>query len=288
MSCIEVNMPQMAVVGLSENWVFRHSGNEHWSALCKSLGTRSSELFDSNDRRLYSSFLAVSIRARPSLARFEENDTLVESRHLERFGTSIYRSVAELRGTRGAVGIEMLSKFVSREHDGSNRLRSSSLRPTVKATAPDLANEPNLLESHRQVRATAPRYVLENIEVSAFASECARIPYVPNPYIEYNGAGLLYFASYPTICDGVERQYFTECAPVALKGDWALTTSTVARDVFYFGNLDLGDVVTGKIRRPQIMRDPEGHLCHFVTHTSLLEAKTDRVLAEIFTMKKVL
>jgi probable biosynthetic protein (TIGR04098 family) len=55
------------------------------------------------------------------------------------------------------------------------------------------------------------------------------------PHHDINGVGLLYFAAYPIINDLCELAYFDE------PHDWCLNYGTVDRDVYYFGNCNLGD-----------------------------------------------
>ena len=69
-------------------------------------------------------------------------------------------------------------------------------------------------------------------------------PHPINPNYEINGVNQLYFASYPSISDLAERA-LAQVRPeeFGLRGDWALSTATVARDVFYFSNCNLEDTV---------------------------------------------
>jgi hypothetical protein len=94
----------------------------------------------------------------------------------------------------------------------------------------------------------------------------ATLDYEPSPYADYNGAGLLYFASYVTIADSMERRMVRHLGldryrradivglrnpprPVGAAGsrDWALLTSAVRRDVFYYENLPLGATLTAAL-----------------------------------------
>ena len=70
-----------------------------------------------------------------------------------------------------------------------------------------------------------------------------RVRHQPSPYADYNGARLLYFAAYPTIADTAERQVVTALGLASGRTDWALAASPIARDVFYYGNLPLGDAL---------------------------------------------
>jgi probable biosynthetic protein (TIGR04098 family) len=109
-----------------------------------------------------------------------------------------------------------------------------------------------------------------------------RISYQPSPYIDYNGAGLLYFAAYPTIADTLERQLIVRHELMEGAGDWAVRTSTVARDVFYYRNLNLGERLTARLRR----FDRVGE--NIILHTELTAEPEGAALADIFTAKRVL
>jgi probable biosynthetic protein (TIGR04098 family) len=65
-------------------------------------------------------------------------------------------------------------------------------------------------------------------------------------------------------------------------GDWAVRTSTVARDVFYYRNLNLGQRLTATLRR----FDRVGE--NIILHTSLTAESDGAALAAIFTAKRVL
>ena len=51
-----LNMPQMALGGLSESWLFKELGDIHWRLITRGLGTPSHEIADANGERLYATF----------------------------------------------------------------------------------------------------------------------------------------------------------------------------------------------------------------------------------------
>ena len=106
--------------------------------------------------------------------------------------------------------------------------------------------------------------------------------YRVSPYTDYNGANLLYFAAYPTICDTVERQIITDRGLSSRQGDWGHISSTISRDIFYFGNLNLGDDLEVII----ISFDEVDN--HALIHTSLLNKNNGNLLASIFTKKAII
>src|SRR5262249_40970589 len=54
-----LNMPQMAISGLSEAWLFKEMGDIHWHLITRNLGTSSSQLRDGEGHRLYATFTRI-------------------------------------------------------------------------------------------------------------------------------------------------------------------------------------------------------------------------------------
>ena len=54
-------MPQMALEALSENWFFKELGDIHWELICKGLNTKSFDLKNDTDDRLYATFVRIRI-----------------------------------------------------------------------------------------------------------------------------------------------------------------------------------------------------------------------------------
>ncbi len=82
--------------------------------------------------------------------------------------------------------------------------------------------------------------------------------YAINPYQDFNGVNLLYFAAYPLIHDICERRFVHAKAQERVKNDWALEASTVARDVFYFANCNMSDFLLFQINTLEFV--PNGTL----------------------------
>jgi probable biosynthetic protein (TIGR04098 family) len=109
-----------------------------------------------------------------------------------------------------------------------------------------------------------------------------QMSFEPSPYIDYNGAGLLYFAAYPTIADTIERRLIGEHQLADPTRDWAAQSSTIARDVFYYRNLDLGKRLVATLKR----FDRVGK--NVILHTLLTNEVEGAPLAEIITAKRLL
>jgi probable biosynthetic protein (TIGR04098 family) len=278
-----VNMPQMAANGLSENWLFRHCGDGHWQALCASLGANSSSLRDADGQRLYSTFVAISARYEKPLSDVGENDAFDTAVRISHFGQAFFHSEVVFAGARANYAMTMLTAFASREAPGRNTLRKSVPAPEFRYSSEPARQAPPLLSLAKAMRRGEPaRHALlgHTLELKAEAV-AAPVMLDPNPYIDYNGANLLYFAAYPTLADTVERTVVRRDGLARPGMDWALASSTVARDVFYYRNIEMGDALRGTVRAFTLAGDTVS------TWTRLSAAEDDAPVADVFTVKRV-
>jgi probable biosynthetic protein (TIGR04098 family) len=225
-----LNMPQMALGGLSESWVFKEFGDVHWSILAKGLRRPSHLLQDGNGERLYATFIRFQLESTCALASFRENERVQFDASMSRYGAGIYFSDATASGESGTFGARLASSFSKAETQGSN----TSLIKGVPDLPPDcnipaLAALPEFARDYRARRS-------ENLGQSIFECEYEIIP-----SYDINGVGLLYFAAYPTIND--------ICATRHAGRSFATQYSTVYRDVFYYGNSDPDDTLLYRLHR---------------------------------------
>ena len=88
-----INMPQMAMEGLSESWLLKELGDMHWGMITAGLGSPSSSLKDGSGNRLYATFTRICYSLQPpfrAIARKQQpwsarHDLPVWRRHV-RFG----------------------------------------------------------------------------------------------------------------------------------------------------------------------------------------------------------
>ena len=281
---VAVNMPQMAANGLSENWLFKHCGDQHWQALCGSLAIRSSELRDDEGARLYPTFVAIFSRYSEPLAAVRENDVFETSVELSRFGSTFFHSHVGLFNDAARFRLEMLTAFVARGDEGRNELHRSTPRSDFTCRANAMPEAPAILTLSQRMRHGEVReYDFDGrmLDLARGSLELG-CDYEPSPYADYNGANLLYFAAYPTICDTLERQLVRQHGLTDLGKDWALATSTVARDVFYYGNLDLGTSLRATLNRLDHADDT------IILHMTMRRLSDGRAIADIFTRRQVL
>ena len=264
---IRLGMPHLDAGGLSENWLFRDAGDRHWEAIARHLGLATDEIRSESGERIYPTVVAVRARYDFPLARVRENDLFEAAVEVVPSGRACAhgRVVAAVSGQRGRFALELLTTFAARSAGGG--LRMATLEPRLARRWIPVGGEPAIATIARAARRGEPVDDPFAGPVMALAGPpLAALDYEPSPYAEYNGAGLLYFASYVTIADSAERRLVRQLGldryrradviglrnpPRASKGnetrDWALLTSAVRRDIFYYDNLPLGATLTASL-----------------------------------------
>lgn len=259
----ELNMPHMALGGLSEAWLFRELGDSHWTMISDGLRAPSGQMADANGDRLYATFTRIRLTSSQPLSAYDENDHVDSEATLSRFGGGVYFGTIEMRGPKGGIKAELMSSFTKRSAADSNLslLKGQPVLPD-DCPIPVLPELPPIAQQYRQVRAAAPEATLfEHL-------------YSIMPYHDINGVGLLYFAAYPTINDLSEMRHFaTE--------DWCIASSTLSRDVHYYGNCEMHDSI---VYRLHAVDEKDGKV---TLDSSLSRASDGTMIARIFTTKAV-
>ncbi|AUX43590.1 uncharacterized protein SOCE26_050400 [Sorangium cellulosum] len=284
-----LGMPQMLFEGLSERWLLKEAGDIHWRMLCGDLGVPSGQLADRGGERLYASFMRIRMESTIPLTRYAENETLTVTGALSRFGDKRFFSEQTFLGAAGEVRVEMASVFITRATDNKSlaratpqqiarsRCHSHSILPPfgqgyqkIKGLALE-ATEP-VRDTVLELGGTAFDWVDRDVDART---------YTVNPYHDFNGASLLYFASYPRIHDVCERLFLNErLRKAGYERDAALEVAPMARDVYYYGNADAGDELTFQLRR--VDASGPDHLRMWST----LSRRRDGVrIADVFTVK---
>jgi probable biosynthetic protein (TIGR04098 family) len=286
MSQIVVDLPQTDAAGLSESWLFKHCGNLHWRELCTALGisrVNSSELSGEDGKPLYPTFVAIRARFDQPLSAIRLGDRFSTTISLTHFGRTFFCSRIELAGDGINCQLEMLTAFASLDARGANELHHTSPQLGLRSGATPLLRPPEILTQCKAVR----RGALANYELVGHEFALQESPLTltarcePSPYTDFNGVGLLYFASYPSITDTLERRLIHDHGLFRDERDWALSSSTIARDVFYHGNLALGESIVANLQR----FDRVGNDAFL--HTILVAHKGGRKLADVLTAKRL-
>ena len=214
-----LNMPQMALGGLSEHWLFKELGDMHWSALTKAFATPSHLLRDDEGHRVYATFTRIRLESTCPLADFEENEPVSLDISVSRHGAGMFFGEAAVKGEARSIRASLMSSF-SKFGQGASNMSLLKGLPEIPPNfpIPAVAEFPGFGQDYRARRS-------QPLPAAMFECEYELIP-----AYDINGVGLLYFAAYPIIND--------ICA--ARHGGRSLMTdlSTVCRDVFYFGNSD--------------------------------------------------
>lgn len=88
-SCM-LNMPQMALGGLSEHWLLKELGDMHWTSLTNAFARPSHMLRDEEGERIYATFARIRIEATCPFADFEENERIDLSLSMSRHGAGMF------------------------------------------------------------------------------------------------------------------------------------------------------------------------------------------------------
>jgi probable biosynthetic protein (TIGR04098 family) len=255
-----LNMPQMALGGLSESWLFKEMGDLHWSLITTGLGRSSSQIKDASGNRLYATFTRLRIGSTAPFAEFAENETITIEGEVSRYGAGMFFTNAVLTGAGKSAQISLMSSFSKYGQAGANTsLLKGQPEIPPGCQIPALTEMPAFGEEYRARRAA---------QLSKQIFECE---YEIIPPHDINGVGLLYFAAYPIINDICAMRYAGR--------SFATDFSTTNRDVYYFSNSDPNETLIYRIHR---WHANEGH----IEMEATISRKTDGVLmAYVMTEK---
>jgi probable biosynthetic protein (TIGR04098 family) len=221
-----VNMPQMSMGGLSENWLFKEMGDLHWEALTTALGVKSSEITDQNGNRLYATFTRIRLQSDVPLVEIRENDELHFQCTTTRYGAGMFFSHVVGSSSSGSFRLDVMSNFSKFGVPGDARSMTKG-QPVVP--------ESFIIPSESALPAFASEYMerrTEELSPALISGE-----YEIQPTYDVNGVGLLYFAAYVAIDHTCLHRYFGNMT------DW----SVVERDICYFANCRADDKIVFRI-----------------------------------------
>lgn len=258
-----LGMPQMALSGLSESWLFKEVGDVHWAMISAFLGSPTSGITDDLGDRLYATFTRFQLSLDPALSAFKENALLnIESR-LERFGAGFYFGTHDIESGNVRGRVRTMSTFAKYGERGKN---TSLMKGSPALQHPEhiaaLDAFPDFGTEYRNRRAADPAEAI-------FETEYEILP----PH-DINGVGLLYFAAYPTIFDLCIDRY-EGCG-------FLLGHTTASKDVLYFANSEPTETLVFRLHA----RDLQDGL---VRHVATLSRKSDgQRMCELISLKRKL
>lgn len=260
---IALGMPQLSLGGVGETWLLKECGDRHWRLLGE-IGERAASAFrDPGGAPVYAAFCAVSARDL-RLDAFGEGDELAIASRIVRVSRTrfVSRHTLSLRG-EPAGDIEMLSAFVRRTEPGRNR--------SIARVALDGFPETEASESRAAALAARFRGALFDAHLGfdrEGAAPIAETALRPCPSQDFNGAGLLYFASFQAMADRAEWDLLD--VP-------AVGVTTRLRDVIYYGNAEPGERLSLAVLG---LRRSADALTHWMRVT-----REGAPLADIFTVR---
>ncbi|TWC59911.1 putative biosynthetic protein (TIGR04099 family) [Pseudomonas sp. SJZ080] len=261
------SMPNLAYTGLSENWLLKECGHQHWLALAQLHNRPLPDFVDEQGRIAYAAFTAVKLW-NLKLETIIENRSFQINTRIGRGGHARHYSEHEVRlGDRIVGHVGLLSTFVSRHVPGDNR---SVSKACLSGTPAPVSEPPTVLnELHADNRRIRSGDWHSHHGIDRHSIEGARVfDFTPCPDIDFNGADLLYFANFQAV---VER---AEWALLGLRRPGHIRQ----RELHFYGNLNISDSLQIKLHTGQPgYRDL--HWCEVYRRSDLFK------LADIFTRK---
>ena len=272
-----LNMPNMANEALSENWLFKELGDIHWKLISKGLNIQSNNVKDELNNRLYASFVRIRISLSP-LYKFKENDRFSFFGNIKRYGKSTYYSdiQSNKKSNKKYIKANLMSSFIYRNMDDNTQLLKS--QPKTKRNLIQEFNSIPTFGSEYQLikKGFLNKIKLDNFTFQVTSNFIYSTKYIINPFYDINGVGLLYFAAYPTINDFCEAKYFN--SKNITNKRWETIFHTKARDVFYYANCNINDVIVYKLNYYKFYENKIKLL------SSLYRVKDNVLLAQILTI----
>ncbi len=275
---ITIDMPQMAIEALSENWLFKELGQLHWQMLCDGLNTPSADLKDELGNRLYATFVRINIQSNAALNEFKENEKLFIDGKINRYGNSMYYSNISLKSQDAIINANLMTSFSIRNNADNTKMVKSQPNGLMNSieefdSMPLFGKEYRLLKKKelKEIKINKIHFKIQN----DFIYETV---YNINPYYDLNGVGLLYFASYPVINDVCEAGYFNTLGNT--NGRWELNYYSISRDIFYFANTNIADEIIYRLHSFEFFESNR------VKINSSLHRKSDGVMiTRVFAVK---
>ena len=279
---LAINMPQMALGGLSESWLFKELGDIHWSMTCDALQSESDKLTDELGNRLYATFVRVRLESSAHLKKFRENERLEFEARLSRFGRSMFFSDLTVNGENKQIDVSLMTSFSLRQSNNKSLLKGEPVIPEG-CKAHVLDELPRFGEEYREMRkGNTHELQLGNQKLTVSKDVLFETTYGMNPYLDLNGVNLLYFAAYPLISDFCELEFIENKEPEFDVDRWPFEASTVARDVYYYANCDLEDHIVFAVNSFDVGADRRCKIA-----TSLFRESDRQLIANIFTVKEI-
>jgi probable biosynthetic protein (TIGR04098 family) len=278
---IQINMPQMAIGALSENWLFKEIGDTHWDLLCAGLNTPSLQLKDDAGNRLYATFVRIRMRSTIPLNRFVENEQLQMDSKIMRFGNGMYFSDITLDGENGVIEANLMTSFSIRNETDNTKLMKSQPAANASAIA-EYAESPAFGNDYRLIKkGVTKELTLAGEHFNITEDVLFTTTYELNPYYDLNGVGLLYFAAYPILNNTCEARFFNTLEQNT--GRWEMDYHIIDRDVMYFANCNINESIRYELNSYTFLPNDKVKIS-----STLFRESDNTIMARIFTIKQKL
>ncbi|ETX09837.1 hypothetical protein MUS1_05750 [Marinomonas ushuaiensis DSM 15871] len=273
-----IGMPQLALGGLSENWLLKECGNQHWIALAKCLGLPTPDFINQQGQKMYAAFLVVKI-TQGAFEKVYENSTLTINTQLQRVSSSRSYSHHEIHVEGECCGqVELLSSFVNRTEQGNNQ---SVARGEVFSGEWSACEASTLMmKAHKAGRMAHAEDAANSHDSLANIKANDKEPlysYKPCPYSDFNGADFLYFAQFQSVMDRAERHFQMKLTEQKDSRLWR----TLERTICYYGNINLDDALLVSLQTQDIDKTTD-EIRH---HGRMYRLSDHKPIANIATQK---
>ncbi len=255
----DINLPHMAVGGLSEGWLFREAGDVHWDMLTSALAVKSRNIFDQTGARLYATFTRLRYRSNVPLRDIKIDSHLDLSSKISRYGAGMFFSNTKISGAGAEIEFDVATSFSRFGEQGSNSslVKGQPALPEGFAI-PALSALPDFIEDYRRLRAA-------DLGPAIFETKYEIIP-----QHDINGVGLIYFAAYPNIADICLMRYLGGAHA-------AMEWSPLERDVCYFANASPTEALVFRVHSAR--KSPDGDIATYVG--SISRKSDDKTMARV-------
>lgn len=223
-----LGMPHLTPNGLSEPWLMKELGHRHWLMLARHLGMEDADFRTADGEEAYAAIRATSLHnARLELAR--ANDVLTIRSMLSPISRTQVATRHRLLIHGSSVGeVELISAFVWRSRAGDNH---AIARIPLPAAAPHVQYEENALAETAAALRSGQLPTHFGLPLSS-DRVLRSFEFQPDPSLEFNGAGLFYFAEFQALVNRAIRRWFRDPSAAIAR-----------RDVFFSGNIRSGETV---------------------------------------------
>lgn len=270
---VRLGMPHLSLGGLSETWLLKELGHRHWTLLARMGGRDVPDFQDVDGERVYAAFCAVSIED-AAFASLVEHDNLVISSEIARISRTRFASIHRMSRRGQPMGsVSLCSVFVKRRQAGRNR----SIARVAVDGFPAVEEAPTLAhaaEVAAMIRGEwGEHFGLRNDGGRPLGSVTVH----PCPSQDFNGADFLYFAAFQAFVDRAEWEIFGAARPALV---------TLARDIVYHGNIEVGERLILDLRDQQMEGDVLTHwfqIVRGVDGTKIADVFTRRAIGTVVT-----